>query len=299
MLRRLLEIWHQAEQKQSPMQSAENRTNTDAAKAHNAVEAALKELSEAIASVETALQRANADKQSIEATFEEYASQAQALRDAAKNAVNAGDDATAKKLLHEQQSVETMITSYRRMTENVDKTVRALQEQQRRMLVQRDEIKARRTILEAQLSSAASQEEFMRNLHSLGLSHEVLEQELVQAQVRTETGVTNEYALSDQVQAAHNDHSAEKLLATLNAELEQEREQRKHIDAELAQKRFFQTFSGKQEVTKKVDTPPADHSISPQDQMGNFFANVEERKKPETKTESGSPQDQLKNFFDR
>jgi hypothetical protein len=180
------------------------------------------------------------------------------------------------------------------------------------MLVQRDEIRARRTVIEAQLSAASSEEDFLRNLHTLGLSHEVLEQELLQASIRAElnnSGNTHnlpdsdEYTLSNNVRTTATTQSAEEAFAALYAELEREREQRRRLDAEAVQKRFATAFH-----TKNVPittTATATKEQSPQDKLKVFFVqseDIEKRTAEAPLTNTPQPQTQndlIKKFFDR
>lgn len=321
MLRRLLDLWLQhntAPQQHSQANiatraHAQPRTNAQLrANAHAAVEAALQEISATIRNVEEALRRAEEDKGHIAATLHEYVLRAEALHMEAKNAVQARNDEAARELLQEQHAIESMIAAYGQMTTNIGATVKKLHEQQRRMLVQRDEIKARRTVIEAQLSAASSEEDFMRNLHTLGLSHEVLEQELLQASIRGELGSSSneqvlpnadEYTLSNTVQRAALTQSAEEAFAALNAELEREREQRERLDREAVQKRFATAFQMKNASASTAPTPLPEQS--PQDKLKAFFNQSEpsSNRTQETLSPNSLPQqaqnDLIKNFFDR
>jgi phage shock protein A len=312
MLRRLFDVMLHAENNpshpsgQSPRQRSEQPTN-----AHDAVENAISELSRTIHGVESALARAEEDTKHIAKAHQAYQQRAQILEHEAKKAVIANNEHAARELLEEQKAVLEMSASYQTMLKNVGATVKKLTEQHRRMLVQRDEIKSRRTVIEAQLSVAHSQEEFLRNLQTLGLSHEVLEEELMKAHIRVEMNAVegvekaDEYSLAGEVEAASHTASGEEMLARLNAELEREREQQRYLEEEASRKKFALAFENQSIQKSYTPHESLPSSLSPQDKMKSFFANAdnrEDRLQQETNDESATNnahEDAMRKFFNR
>jgi phage shock protein A len=283
MFRLFANIWQSREQplpKSSSSEKADStrslaNTSTDA---HTAVENALLELDASIQGLEKALSTAEHDKQHIATTLAEYHQHAQTLHSEAKAALHAGNEAAARELLLEQQGMAGMVKEYERMLGNISVTVRKVQEQRRFMLIQRDEIKAQRTIIEAQLHSAKSHEEFMKNLHSLGISYEHLEEELTLAHVRMSLEniphenptKSDEYLLTSAMEHASIETSAVEVLASLNAELEAEHRMKSQLEADALQKRFSLAFHG-QKSASNLAPQPSSEEPSKEQILKNFF----------------------------
>ncbi len=251
MLRRFLELWKEtyaAPASEGADAASISTRQNDSLNARTAVETALSELSHAVQHIEETLQRATLDKTRIDTTLREYETHAATLHEKAKAAVHARNDAAATEYLEEQRAAESMIASYKRIEGNIHSTLRRLQEQRRRMVIQREEILAQRSIIEMQLASARTQDEFVRNIQALGLSHEALEQELLETQVQSALQ-TDEQSIHAAIDEATTRASVQEeramLLSSLNAELEAERQQQRRLEEETMHKRFRLAFPEK------------------------------------------------------
>jgi phage shock protein A len=318
MLRLLLNIW-QSREYSAHESSIQQRTGTSRSQAgtsdtaHEAVEQALRELESSIQGLEQALVSAEKDKESIAHTLRNYQQHSETLHSEAKVAMQTSNEAAAREILHEQQGVEGMVQGYERMLGNISTTLRKMHGQHRSMLIQRDEIKAQRAIIEAQLRSAQSHEEFMKNLHALGLSHERLEEELSRTHIRSGLGgndnaaKADEYTLARELEQASAESSAEDILAALNAELEAERLIKSRLEVEAVQKRFALAFEGQKDNSSK-NTPNAASNLAqrtlpqntptPQKKLADFFGK-DTAVSPQPSIDTPSKEEYVKNFFNR
>ncbi|TAE23547.1 MAG: hypothetical protein EAZ92_14495 [Candidatus Kapaibacterium sp.] len=297
MLLRFVELWKElsAPPVSSGVQTDSLRKNNTRT-AHNAVETALSELTVGVQQLDNTLHRARADKERIATTLREYQAQTAALHERAKAAVQARNDAAATEYLEEQRAVEDMMSSYKRIEANINATLRRLQEQHRRMVIQREEILAQRTIIEMQLASARTQEEFVRNIQAIGLSHEALEQEVLETQVQSDLRdelQKSEHTLRSAIDHATHHASAQEsralLLDRLNAELEAERQQQQRLEEETLHKRFRLAFLEKQ---SEQQVSPPKNAAEPHQNL------IHQHLTQQHLTHQSTNQELLRRFFD-
>jgi hypothetical protein len=202
--------------------------------------------------------------------------------------------------LAEQQSLETVIASFERITGNMTATVQKLAAQIDSMRIQREELKARRTVLAAELASALSREEFLEKLRQSGASHELLEREPIHAELRLSTG---DSAQAESEMREFHGASADAALKALEHQIEQEfaaeRAEKERLQNETSLKRFQTAFALAEKASAAANKQthpaksseqagsdaPVQKSVDKQSMIDNFFG----EQKPKTSTTPAFP----------
>lgn len=233
--------------------NSESATPTGA-DAQRVIDESLREMERVIARLDSAKASAEAERNESLTMLASYKTAHQNLMERAKSLIQAGQSETARSLLAEQQSLETVIASFERITGNMTQTVQKLVVQLDSMRIQREELKAQRTVLAAQLASAQSQEEFLEKLRASGASHELLEREAIHAELRAP-------ALGDEQDFSRL--TADSALAALEHQIQQEmaeeRAEKERMINEASLKRFQTAFAH----AEKIAPNPVAKDLSP------------------------------------
>lgn len=221
--------------------------------AQRVIDESLREMERVIARLDSAKASAEAERNESLTMLTSYKTAHQHLMERAKSLIQSGQNETARSLLAEQQSLETVIASFERITGNMTQTVQKLIVQLDSMRIQREELKAQRTVLAAQLASAQSQEEFLEKLRASGASHELLEREAIHAELRAP-------ALGDEQDFSRL--TADSALAALEHQIQQEmaeeRAEKERMINEASLKRFQTAFAHAEKIAPKP--VPKEHS---------------------------------------
>ncbi|MBL7991367.1 MAG: PspA/IM30 family protein [Candidatus Kapabacteria bacterium] len=290
-------------------------SSADSNDAQRVIDESLQEMERVIARLDTAKANAQAERDESVAMLRSYQTSYNNLRDRAKSLVQAGQQAAARELLAEQHGLETVIASFERITGNMTQTVQKLSAQIDSMRIQREELKAQRTVLAAQLASATSQEEFLEKLRASGASHEFLEREAIHAELRTSVASD----AHDFVGMASDSALAE-LEDQIQREMAHERAEQERVQNEASLKRFHVAFTNAEKAiagtAAKANSLPhpangADNSEAAHKQrvINDFFAPTasaipsadaprDAKIKANTTTESANTtEERIKNFF--
>ncbi len=224
------------------------------ADAQRVIDESLREMERVIARLDSAKASAEAERNESLTMLTSYKTAHQRLMERAKSLIQSGQNEAARSLLAEQQSLETVIASFGRITGNMTQTVQKLVVQLDSMRIQREELKAQRTVLAAQLASAQSQEEFLEKLRASGASHELLEREAIHAELRTP-------ALGEEQDFSRL--TADSALAALEHQIQQEmaeeRAAKERMMNEASLKRFQTAFAH----AEKIAPNPVTRDLSP------------------------------------
>lgn len=290
-------------------------SSADSNDAQRVIDESLQEMERVIARLDTAKANAQAERDESVAMLRSYQTSYNNLRDRAKSLVQAGQQAAARELLAEQHGLETVIASFERITGNMTQTVQKLSAQIDSMRIQREELKAQRTVLAAQLASATSQEEFLEKLRASGASHEFLEREAIHAELRTPTA-----SGSHDFVGIASDSALAELEDQIQREMAHERAEQERVQNETSLKRFHVAFTNAEKVitgtAAKANSLPhpangADNSEAAHKQrvINDFFAPTasaipstdaprDAKTKANTTTESAkTTEERIKNFF--
>jgi phage shock protein A len=223
------------------------------ADAQRIIDESLREMERVIARLDSAKASAEAERNESLTMLKSYKTAHQHLMERAKSLIQSGQNEAARSLLAEQQSLETVIASFERITGNMTQTVQKLIVQLDSMRIQREELKAQRTVLAAQLASAQSQEEFLEKLRASGASHELLEREAIHAELRSPTlGGEQDFSRL----------TADSALAALEHQIQQEmaeeRAEKERMMNEASLKRFQTAFAHAEKIAPSPVTK--DHS---------------------------------------
>ncbi len=220
----------------SPMPTADE--------AERAIEEALREMNIVITRLEATKANAQAERNEASAMLQQYKSSYAELASQARSHIQAGRNDAAREALAEQQSLESVITSFERIIGNMTATVQKLVAQIDSMRIQREELKARRTVLAAELASARSREEFLAKLRQSGASHELLERETIHAELRL--SIDGSAEAESEMREFHG-AAADAALKALEAQIEQEfaaeRAEKEQLQNETSLKRFRTAFA--------------------------------------------------------
>ncbi len=288
--------------------------------AERAIEEALREMNSVITRLEATKANAQTERNEASAMLQQYKSSYAELASQARNHIQAGRNDAAREALAEQQSLESVITSFERITGNMTATVQKLVTQIDSMRVQREELKARRTVLAAELASARSREEFLAKLRQSGASHELLERETIHAELRL--SVDGSAEAESEMREFHG-ASADAALKALETQIEQEfateRAEKERLQNETSLKRFRTAFALAEKISAEATKQPRTSGGSQQDASGaaaqksadkqsmidNFFA--EQKPQPSTvpafpapspdKKSGETHEDRINNFF--
>jgi phage shock protein A len=269
--------------------------------AERAIEEALREMNSVITRLEATKANAQAERNEASAMLQSYKSSYADLASQARSHVQAGRNDAAREALAEQQSLETVIASFERITGNMTATVQKLASQIDSMRIQREELKARRTVLAAELASALSREEFLAKLRQSGASHELLERETIHAELRLSTG---DSAQAESEMREFHGASADAALKALEHQIEQEfaaeRAEKERLQNEISLKRFQTAFALAEKASAAASKhqthpaksseqagsgAPAQKSSDKQSMIDNFFG----EQKPKTSTTPAFP----------
>ncbi|MCU0425322.1 MAG: hypothetical protein MUF71_06815 [Candidatus Kapabacteria bacterium] len=218
--------------------------------ASRVIDEALREMGEVIERLTAAKTRAQTERDEAAAQLHSYKTAHAAATQRAKALVQEGRSDEARAMLGEQHNLETVIASFERIVGNMSAAVQKLVTQIDSMRLQREELKARRTVLTAQLASATSHEEFVEKLRLSGASHELLERETIHAELRVEleSGAGSEgFAASHKQQsdfhAATTEAALQALENSIAKEIAQERAEKERLRNEASLKRFHTAFA--------------------------------------------------------
>lgn len=269
--------------------------------AQRVIDESLREMERVIARLDSAKASAQAERNESVAMLQSYKTAYDDLRQRAKSLVQAGQNEAARELLAEQQSLETVIASFERIAGNMTQTVQKLAVQLDSMRVQREELKAQRTVFAAQLASATSQEEFLEKLRATGASHELLEREQIHAELRAvPTDAHHDFA------ALATDTALAALESQIQNEMAQERAEKERMMNEAGLKRFQVAFvhaekaiSGKTGNTHSAQQQPQPISPTPnaaetehkQRLMNDFFASSPAKQETQNASKASSATD--------
>jgi phage shock protein A len=266
LLRRLFTLLDESRLRPNPTQARTSQannsagddyndnSNNDSGNAARVIDESLREMDRVIVHLQQTKRTAESEVREVVAVLSGYTSRQTELRKRAKDFVQQGDSAAAQRLLAEQTALEPTIASYERIVENVMRTMQKLDAQIGTMCIQRDEVKAQRTVLTTQLASSRSQQEFLDTVRASGVSQELLERENMVAALQTElqtttgegthSGINMEFdgKFDTELDAELAQLSAKDALAHLENELAAERTAKERADAEAATKRFHATF---------------------------------------------------------
>lgn len=304
----------------SDVPSGAATSHSDSNDAQRVIDESLQEMERVIARLDTAKANAQAERNESVAMLQSYKTAYNNLRDRAKSLVQAGQQEAARELLAEQHGLETVIASFERITGNMTQTVQKLSAQIDSMRIQREELKAQRTVLAAQLASATSQEEFLEKLRALGASHELLEREAIHAELRTPTadnyhdfaGIASDSALAE-------------LEDQIQREMAHERAEQERLQNETSLKRFHVAFTNAEKVIAGTAAQarsiphaangadnseaehkqrlindffaPADSAITSADALRSANAKPESTTTESTNTSANTTEERIKNFF--
>jgi phage shock protein A len=223
------------------------------ADAQRVIDESLREMERVIARLDSAKATAEAERNESLTMLESYKTAHQRLMERAKILIQSGQNEAARSLLAEQQSLETVIASFERITGNMTQTVQKLVVQLGSMRIQREELKAQRTVLAAQLASAQSQEEFLEKLRASGASHELLEREAIHAELRA-PALGGEQDFS----RLTADSALDALEHQIQQEMAEERAEKERMMNEASLKRFQTAFARAEKIAPNPVTK--DHS---------------------------------------
>jgi hypothetical protein len=324
MLSRLLHLWktsnHAAWQAKTASASDGNSDAATRASAERVIEQALEEMNGTIARLQAAKSASEQDSKEIAQTLADHAARAERITTEMKRCLaekTAAAQAQLRELATDKSAADGLLVSYQAIAHNISTTLRQLDAQISRMLVQRDDIKAKRLILAAQLASAASEQEFLTNTRALGASQSALEHEVDAAQARRD--LASEQNL-DETQA-FVELSEASIVEALEAEVQRERDAKRALEDDLAHKRFRTAFSvsaqnpvplhtGNTNASKQMTTDNLAQFFSAADAVLENSAGKQSQETTPIIPQKTSPeqplgkpidaiQTQMKNFFER
>lgn len=284
--------------------------------ASRAITEALREMEHVIERLSAAKSRAQAERDEAAAQLQNYQAAYTDTMNRAKTLVLEGRNDEARALLGEQQSLETVIASFERIVGNMTAAVQKLVVQIDSMRLQREELKARRTVLTAQLASAASHEEFVEKLRISGVSHELLERETIHAELRLQME-NPDHAQTQEFTTISAETAFKELEQRIVNEIAQERAEKEHLRNEASLRRFHLAFTTMEKEVKKEQAENTRHFPDPQATqppssipdtmnqehqrrtMEDFFAEQANKPlpKPAPQPPSETTEDKINNFF--
>jgi hypothetical protein len=280
MLRRLFELWRVSGQVHPDTSGRHIHPEPPSTDAHAVIEQAVAEMNVVIERLRVAKAASEHDKREIESTLHSYTQRGVELHTEAKRLMQAGKEAAARKVLAEKSVADGLVASYQAIAGNIAATLHQLDMQMSRMLVQRDEIKARRSILATQLASATSEQEFLAKIRALTASEESLEHEVNYTRAvlhiahEASDGRSTAFSALAALDASSEIDAAEQAVTALEAELAREHTAKQQLENESIHKRFQIAFHTVQTSSKAVagtsTTPP--NSVQA---LHDFFAQAE------------------------
>jgi phage shock protein A len=156
------------------------------------VELAIKEIDQAIQKNQITLDKTVQNLNGIASQLQQFKAEAENLYKEAMKAVKNKRDDDAKVLLQKKSSVDSQLQQYHTLYQNVWATVKQLENQIEKLKWQKEEIKAKETILTAKLENAQTQKELQQSLKELDETGQfnLFEEEVLKMQM--EADLTND-----------------------------------------------------------------------------------------------------------
>ncbi|TAE73205.1 MAG: hypothetical protein EAZ85_07675 [Bacteroidetes bacterium] len=291
-----------------------NKENkTEEISPEQAIESVLVDIALAIKNCEKSLSEAQKNKEDISNTYFFHQEKSKNWHEKAIKSMKNGNEIEAKKYLEEKNMADIAIKNYKNIYESANQNVKKLEIQLLKMNTQLVEIRAKKTILVAQLSQAQTQKEITQKLQSLQISTDEFENQIVFAQA--ENFIEQDH-LASQIDDLEQFEQQIELntpdLKALSKEIEEENNRKKEKQIQNQMKKFENFFDDKNKnqnnKTEKKDTIKdffEQKNESKQDkkiEIDEFFNQKNETKNQKNEDKNESKQDkknEIDEFFNQ
>ena len=152
------------------------------------IDATISEISLAIERNQFTLAKTKENEAEIVQKSNYYENKIDTLKQRITKALSRGEQKKAQKLLDEKNSLNSHFEKFANLHQNISKTVNQLENQIQKLNFQRQEIRAKQTMLNAQLETAKTQKNLNQSLSELEETYnfDLFEDEVIQMQIEAE-----------------------------------------------------------------------------------------------------------------